>query len=82
MTHNEGNIHEVARKEKHIVVTSIDKLYPDIESAINMLKILSFNATGSLIPSFVDVISGVTKTRMLRKNSLKESIILQRPSLC
>ena len=31
LTHNEGNIHEVMRKEKHIVVTSIDKIYPDIE---------------------------------------------------
>lgn len=71
MTHNEGNIHEVARKEKHIVVTSIDKLYPDIESAINMLKILSFNATGSLIPSFVDVISGVTKTADVEKKFIK-----------
>lgn len=71
MAHNEGNIHEVMRKEKHIVVTSIDKLYPDIESAINMLKILSFNATGSLIPSFVDVISGVTKTADVEKKFIK-----------
>jgi len=71
MTHNEGNIHEVARKEKHIVVTSIDKLYPDIEAAINMIKILSFNATGSIIPSFVDVISGVTKTADVEKKFIR-----------
>lgn len=71
MTHNEGNIHEVMRKEKHIVVTSIDKLYPDIESAINMLKILSYNATGSIIPSFVDVISGVTKTADVEKKFIR-----------
>ncbi len=44
ITHNEGNVYEVMRKEKHIVVTSIDKIYPDIESAMNMLKILSYNA--------------------------------------
>jgi L-lactate dehydrogenase complex protein LldG len=67
ITHNEGNIHEVARKEKHIVVTSIDKLYPDIEAAVNMIKILSFNATGSIIPSFVEVISGVSKTADIEK---------------
>lgn len=65
--HNEGNIHEVSRKEKHIVVTSIDKLYPDIEAAVNMIKILSFNATGSIIPSFVEVISGVSKTADIEK---------------
>lgn len=67
ITHNEGNIHEVVRKEKHIVVTSTDKLYPDIEAAVNMIKILSFNATGSIIPSFVEVISGVSKTADIEK---------------
>ncbi len=71
MTHNEGNIYEVMRKEKHIVVTSIDKIYPDIESAMNMLKILSFNATGSLIPSFVEIISGVSKTADVEKKFIK-----------
>ncbi|HMB45260.1 MAG TPA: LUD domain-containing protein [Candidatus Methanoperedens sp.] len=71
MTHNEGNIHEVMRKEKHIVVTSIDKIYPDIEAAINMMKILSFNATGSIIPSFVDIISGVSKTADVEKKFVK-----------
>ncbi|VVB94020.1 Lactate utilization protein B [uncultured archaeon] len=71
MTHNEGNIYEVMRKEKHIVVTSIDKIYPDIESAMNMLKILSYNATGSIIPSFVEVISGVSKTADVEKKFIK-----------
>lgn len=71
MTHNEGNIHEVMRKEKHIVVTSIDKIYPDIEDAINMMKILSYNATGSNIPSFLDIISGVSKTADVEKKFVK-----------
>jgi L-lactate dehydrogenase complex protein LldG len=71
ITHNEGNIYEVMRKEKHIVVTSVDKIYPDIESAMNMLKILSFNATGSIIPSFVEVISGVSKTADVEKKFIK-----------
>jgi len=71
MTHNEGNIHEVMRKEKHIVVTSIDKIYPDIEDAINMMKILSYNATGSIIPSFLDIISGVSKTADVEKKFVK-----------
>lgn len=71
LTHNEGNIHEVMRKEKHIVVTSIDKIYPDIEDAINMMKILSYNATGSIIPSFLDIISGVSKTADVEKKFVK-----------
>jgi L-lactate utilization protein LutB len=69
--HNEGNIYEVMRKEKHIVVSSIDKIYPDIESAINMLKVLSFNATGSIIPSFIEIITGVSKTADVEKKFIK-----------
>jgi L-lactate utilization protein LutB len=71
IAHNEGNIYEVMRKEKHIVVTSIDKIYPDIESAINMLKVLSYNATGSIIPSFVEIITGVSKTADVEKKFIK-----------
>ena len=71
ITHNEGNIQEVKRKQKHIVVTSIDKIYPDIESAINMIKILCFNATGAIIPSFVDVITSVSKTADVEKKFIK-----------
>lgn len=71
LTHNEGNIYEVMRKEKHIVVTSIDKIYPDIESAVNMLKVLSYNATGSIIPSFVEIITGVSKTADVEKKFIK-----------
>ena len=71
ITHNEGNIDEVKRKQKHIVVTSIDKIYPDIESAINMIKILCYNATGAIIPSFVDIITSVSKTADVEKKFIK-----------
>lgn len=71
MIHNEGNIHEVMRKEKLIVVTSIDKIYPDIESAINMIKILTHNATGSKMPSFINIISGISKTADVEKKFIK-----------
>jgi L-lactate utilization protein LutB len=67
LAHNEGNIFEVIRKKKHIVVTAIDKIYPTVEDAMNMLKVISFNATGSIIPSFVEVISGVSKTADVEK---------------
>jgi len=71
LAHNEGNIFEVLRKKKHIIVTAIDKIYPEIEDAISMLKILSFNATGSIIPSFIEIISGPSKTADIEKRFLK-----------
>ena len=71
LAHNEGNIFEVMRKKKHIVVTAIDKVYPAAEDAINMLKVLCFNATGSIIPSFVEIISGVSKTADVEKKFFK-----------
>jgi L-lactate dehydrogenase complex protein LldG len=71
LAHNEGNIFQVIRKKKHIIVTAIDKIYPEIEDAITMLKILSFHATGSIIPSFVEIISGVSKTADIEKNFFK-----------
>jgi L-lactate utilization protein LutB len=71
LAHNEGNIFEVIRKKKHIVVTAIDKVYPTVEDAINMLKVLCFNATGSLIPSFVEIISSVSKTADVEKKFFK-----------
>jgi len=71
IAHNEGNIFEVMRNEKQIVVTSVDKIYPTIEDAMNMLKVLAYNATGSIIPSFVEVISGVSKTADVAKKFFK-----------
>lgn len=71
LAHNEGNIFEVIRKNKHIVVTAIDKVYPTVEDAINMLKVICFNATGSLIPSFVEIISSVSKTADVEKKFFK-----------
>ncbi len=67
LAHNEGNIFEVIRRNKHIVVTAIDKVYPTVEDALNMLKVICLNATGSLIPSFVEIISGVSKTADVEK---------------
>jgi len=71
LVHNEGNIAEIIRKEKHIVVTAIDKIYPTIEDAVNMIKIITYNATGSLIPSFIEIISGVSKTADVEKKFFK-----------
>ncbi len=71
IAHNEGNIYESIRRDRHIVVTGIDKVYPAVEDALNMLKIICFNATGSTIPSFVEIISGVSKTADVEKKFFK-----------
>ncbi len=71
IAHNEGNIYQVMRKKKHIIITSIDKIYPTVEEALNMIKIICFNATGSIIPSFVEIISGVSKTADVEKKFFK-----------
>jgi L-lactate dehydrogenase complex protein LldG len=71
ITHNEGNIFEVIRRQKHIVVTGIDKVYPTVEDALNMIKIICYNATGATIPSFVEIISGVSKTADVEKKFFK-----------
>jgi len=71
LAHNEGNIFEVIRRDKHIVVTAIDKVYPSLEDAINMIKVITYNATGSIAPSFVEIISGVSKTADVEKKFLK-----------
>lgn len=71
IVHNEGNIFEVIRRKKQIIITGIDKIYPCLEDVMNMVKIVSFNATGSIIPSFIEIISGVSKTADIEKKFIK-----------
>lgn len=72
LLHNEGNIIQVVmRPEKHIVLAGIDKIYPNIEEALNMVKIQTFCATGSLATSFVNIISGTSQTADIEKQLIK-----------
>ena len=66
--HNEGNIFEViTRAEKLIVITGIEKVYRSIEDAIMAAKLQSFFATGDILPSFIEIISGTGKTADIEK---------------
>lgn len=70
--HNEGNVLEVMRRQKkHIILTGIDKIFPDIEEAINMAKLQTFYATGSVITSFINILSGPSKTADIEKKIFK-----------
>lgn len=72
LLHNEGNVLEMMwRPEKHIILAGIDKIYPDIDEAFNMAKIQTYYATGSIITSFINVISGPSKTADIEKKLFK-----------
>ena len=70
--HNEGNIIQVTtRPGKHIIVAGIDKIYANIEEAINMLKLQTYFATGSLSTSFINIVCGVSQTADIEKKLFK-----------
>lgn len=70
--HNEGNIFKVlSRQKKWIIFAGVDKIYPTIEDGINAAKLQTFYATGSVLPSFIEVISGVSKTADIEKKLIK-----------
>ena len=72
LLHNEGNIIEVAmRPEKHIVLAGIDKIYPNLEEAINMVRLQTFYATGSSITSFINIVSSPSQTADIEKQLIR-----------
>jgi len=72
LMHNEGNIIQVAtRPGKHIILAGIDKIYPNIEEALNMLKLQVFYATGALSTSFINIIAGTSQTADIEKKLIK-----------
>jgi L-lactate dehydrogenase complex protein LldG len=65
--HNEGNVTRVRMRSKHLIITSIDKVYPNIQDALLMAKLETYLATGSLFPSFIDVVAGRSKSSDVEK---------------
>jgi L-lactate dehydrogenase complex protein LldG len=71
LLHNEGNIFETIRRpRKWIILAGIDKFYPSID-ALNAAKIQTFYATGTIMPSFIEVVSGISKTADIEKKLYK-----------
>ncbi len=59
---NEGNARLTTTLPRvHVVLAGIDKLVPDLGSALRILKVLPKNATGQAITSYVTWISGATE---------------------
>jgi L-lactate dehydrogenase complex protein LldG len=72
LLHNEGNIIEVStRPGIHIIIAGIDKIYQNIDEAMNMLKLQTFCATGSLATSFVNIISSTSQTADIEKQLIR-----------
>ncbi len=71
MVHNEGNISIVSLKDLHIIVAGIDKIVPTLEDAISVVKLETIFATGNYVTSYMNVISGSSKTADIEKKLLK-----------
>ena len=65
--HNEGNVTRVRMRSKHLIITSIDKVYPSLEDALVMGKLETYLATGSLFPAFIDIVAGRSKSSDIEK---------------
>jgi L-lactate dehydrogenase complex protein LldG len=67
--HNEGNITRVRTRSKHLIITSIDKVYPNIQDGLLMAKLETYLATGSLFPSFIDIVAGRSRSSDVEKTT-------------
>jgi L-lactate dehydrogenase complex protein LldF len=60
---NEGNISLVSRiPDKHIVVSSFDKIVPSLEDALTIVRAAAIYGTGQKFPVYLNIISGPSKT--------------------
>ena len=71
MVHNEGNISLVSLKDLHIIVAGIDKIVPTLEDAISLVKLETIYATGNYVTSYINIISGPSKTADIEKKLIK-----------
>ncbi len=71
MVHNEGNISIVSLMDLHIIVAGIDKIVPTLEDAISVVKLETVFATGNFVTSYMNIISGPSKTADIEKKLIK-----------
>lgn len=65
--HNEGNVTRVRTRSKHLIIASLDKVYPNIEDGLLMARLETYLATGSIFPSFIDIVGGRSKSSDVEK---------------
>jgi L-lactate utilization protein LutB len=68
IVHNEGNAARCASlPDKHIIVTTPDKIVPDLEECLNVVRLQTFLSTGKIVSSYINVISGESYTADIEK---------------
>ena len=67
--HNEGNITRVRTRSKHLIITSIDKVYPNVHDGLLMARLETYLATGSIFPSFIDIVAGRSRSSDVEKTT-------------
>ena len=81
MIHNEGNISLVQNKKLHIIVAGIDKLVPFVEDCVSVAKLETAFATGQPMTSYMNIVSGPSKTADIEKKLLKNMYGAERVAL-
>lgn len=65
---NEGNISLVSRlPEKHIIITSIDKIVSTTQDAMLLCQAAAIWGTGANLPTYINIISSPSKTADIQK---------------
>ncbi len=68
IVHNEGNAAKCAMlPDKHIIVTTPDKVVPTLEDAMAVVKLQTYLSTGKILSSFINVITGPSYTADIEK---------------
>jgi L-lactate dehydrogenase complex protein LldG len=67
--HNEGNITRVRTRSKHLIITAIDKIYPNVQDGLLMARLETYLATGTIFPSFIDIVAGRSRSSDVEKTT-------------
>ncbi len=72
IVHNEGNAAKCAMlPDKHIIITTPEKIVPDLDEAINVTKLQTFLSTGKIISSYINIVTGPSYTADIEKKVYK-----------
>ncbi len=72
IVHNEGNAAKCSMlPDKHIIVTTPDKVVPTLDDAINITKLQTYLSTGKIVSSYINVITGQSYTADIEKQVYK-----------
>ena len=72
IVHNEGNAAKCAMlPDKHIIVTTPEKIVPDLDEAMNITKLQTYLSTGKIISSYINIITGPSYTADIEKQVYK-----------